>query len=471
MALQKPTKPKPKPPTPEQTRARVQADQEKAQRQFMSWLMKNAQYYMGLIGNMRPRTMQQDMQLARSLFPDYSGRILGNAALRRQATSDINSVFAPQLRHIEDIYRRRAQQGTAAIQGFTGSYMDRLGGIAPELIKDQNALIDQSRMLNETIAGYAKSRAGELAGGLEADLQGINASPGLTEATAGANEALAENAAGVMAASGGASVQRMIESAMPYQAYARNLPAYGASEGLRALQDFQRNINSSMREDIGGIQARMPEFTYNVYQNLLGQNQNLMNLGMQRGSNIANFIGQGQDRNQALILGQIGSALNAAQLFGNLYQGAGSNVIDTLPPFPDPSDNPLLDPQERRGAIFSTMADFVNNERQQDLAFWGPGGRAFQRPGEALNRLIKVLTGGFGMSWKQAFPYAQAYLRSLGINYTKPTPPRAINPPSEQGRGSFTPFEPSLPELKPGGIGDLWDAISGIFGGFSGRGP
>jgi len=276
------------------------------------------QNYSNMARYLQPLNVAAQMKQVGALYPEYRGKVLPDAQLRQQATGDVRSMMDPLLQRIRATYQQRGNAGTAAISGLTEQYTQRMQDWANQVQAQGAQAVQAEGGINASLADFTRNRNASLQEGLNQALQGINASPGLTAATAGQTGDLGNTAAVNTAALGQANTEQMLANTTALSQLAQAQPGLAAQQGVQQLGQFQSGLNQLMSQDLGQAEASMPQMVQAVYQSLLDRQQHGQDLGFQADqARAAALTGYRSDLNQLNLNRQLaasGVAENAARL-------------------------------------------------------------------------------------------------------------------------------------------------------------
>lgn len=367
--------------------------------------------YQALANQTRAPGMGADMKAVGALYPDYSGNVLSDIQLRKNAQQNVLGILGPQIQQIQGLYAQRGTAGTNAIGQLTNAYTGRMQDWSQDVAARNQASLAQMAGLEAGLANFTRDRNASLQGDLTGALQGMNAGGGLMAEAAGNNAALGNTAAVNTAALGTSSLQRMGTEAMAANSYAGMQPGFAAQEGQQQMGMFQSGLNQAMQSDVGDIRAKMPELIYQVYNNLLDNNNTQRQMKAQRGQSMTSAWGDAQDR----ALTSQSSSLQAAQ---GLAQLKAQQYADTLEAQPS---NEVTDPREVIAGVYNEIFPrFASNPKFMDLAGNTKGTWAWYHPKMALKQIetaLRTRSAGkvpAGVIRQQA----QEMMRELGLRLT-----------------------------------------------------
>jgi hypothetical protein len=294
--------------------AKQQADMIAAYNRFIAQYQAQAR-------QLRAPAVGAQMKALQGFYPDYSGNILTDIQLRRNANQDVMGIIGPQLKAISDLYTRRSAQGTSAIKDLTGDYFGRLQDQASATASAGAANLAQQQGLDAALANFSRDRNAQMP-----ELQAAAATmgdPNLTAATVGQNQALGNTGAVNVAALGTSSLQRMAADNRAQNAFAALQPGFASQEGQQQLGAFQSQIGEMMQTDIGDIRAKMPELVNQVYSTLINNNNTQRSLAAQRGQTLAGAYGDAQTN-------ALNSRIAQAAVLQNLASMTGGSISDLL---------------------------------------------------------------------------------------------------------------------------------------------
>lgn len=267
----------------------------------------------------RARPFGSEIALASRMFPDFGGSTLTPTQMRRQASADVQGILGPQIAQLKALYDQRSRSGSAAYRDFTNVYQGRLADIAQGVQGVNQQAYEQSLDANAALGDFVRDRGNSLSEGLAKQMAQINAPEGTVADVAGGAANFAWGSSNDVAAGGQIGLDQLLGDTRADTSFAKMLPAFGILEGQRELGNFQRGLNTQMREDVSGIMSRMPELTYNVYQNLLSNQQDTNQLRSQRAQTILSYLSDAQQRGLNANIAGAGISRDMAQMYADLY--------------------------------------------------------------------------------------------------------------------------------------------------------
>lgn len=187
--------------------------------------------------------------------------------LGAQAQALIQAQIAPLIAQINASIASRSQQGSAAIQQYTGQlaglegqYAPTMGAAYDKATSDLHAL---ETGLADRLGGAGKASAKEVTAALAQAGQDTTAAQGLA--------GVGKRAGNASAAKGGASEAALIASRAADQVYGAKLPGIVGLIGSQQGKDFQSSLNNELSQLLGGVQSQVPSLVAQTLQSLQAQ--------------------------------------------------------------------------------------------------------------------------------------------------------------------------------------------------------
>lgn len=393
-------------------------------------------YIKGYEGTFAPMPRAAIFDYANQLY----GRPTSQAALRGEASRNVNSSLSPLINQIQRQYAARAASGAKAITGYTNAFANRLGQIDDQMLAGNQQVAQQQAGIDAALADFVRNQGSSLSDSLGAVFSQMGAPQ--AEQSADVAAALAQGASNTVAGLGASTLSRLLAQGNADVNYARKLPGLATMQGRQTLGQFQADINRQQSEAIGGLQAQIPGMINDAY-NALQQRE----LARQQGR--AGTVDQLMARNLQAAIAAAGFNQNAdAQNRQYEYQwwnategpaginarGRGTTRGKTVKPVED-----------RVAENWESWTNFANNVK--DVVGTDPFGNqvvtstlGFQ---QLQKRLVPMIMRTAGIKNRSvATRYAMEVLASLGIFPQPKRPP--IGPPLAPIPGSPTedPYNP-----------------------------
>ncbi len=295
-----------------------------------------------------PSTSPMSMQAMARLISSYGGGFrpgkyqadpalaaFGPKQLRQQATGLVSSQVNPVIAEITKRINSQTAQGKAAIEGYTGQLVNRLGSLDDEVAGIYSDARSEQERINAALAGVVSGTGADQTAALQAAAAQGGAAPSgaerFAEAAAGATSA--------SAAQGASTLGRLVAQGAAATDLAAAQPGLADRYGQTALSNFLAQQGGALEGAVGDITAQVPGLVANTYQSLLDRELQKSGQRFQREDAFAGRAFQGgqaaQDRRQQLL----------TFLMGNETQKAG-----------------------QRGQREQSIADFVNQGETTNLA-------------------------------------------------------------------------------------------------------
>lgn len=427
------------------------------------------QNYIRYLSRLQPSTYAGSMREARKLFPPGQlGPMYTPKQLRGQAQAALKGIFDPRIKSIRDTYQRQAQLGAKNITGFTGTYMNRLGQIGPQLLANNQQAMNQQAAVGGALADYMRNTGAQLTGDLTARLEGANLSPGQIEGTVGNAADTGFLGSGALAASNAASLMRMGAEGNAWANWGAGLPGIAALQGQMELGKFQGQLADAFTSQMGDLQSEMAQAGLSIYQDLLDRDLERRNMGLNRSQAMASFLGDSRQRGLNAALGGASLMQNWANMLLDRelgFAGLASDDYATAASFYD-AQNPVATPQPP--APPPTPADMAAQRRELFDYVYGAFANSPLRNRSNLRpkvmAMLRQMSQGMGLNERQLTQMREQIITAIIGQRPKPTQkptapndgdPRA-DPPGEVDLG----YDPWI--TVPG---FMFDFPFGLFGG------
>lgn len=246
---------------------------------------------MSLISSVPPDLRPKPRPRQRIAIPDQTPamkRAMNRPARRPAPPSDaqlaqqqVSAAFDPVLSQISDAFARRGAAQQAAINGYSKTLADLMGGYAGEA---RDAYTGAAAGQSAIDAALAATRQGQGAGAqaeLAKQLADIHADPSTASRLAGGFSSDLAGEAQAAAGRGAANLSMLLGQGAHAQDYGAKLPTVAASMGLGATQRAQGQITNQLADAISQFEAKRPEAFQTALSNITTTRQRQAQLDLE----------------------------------------------------------------------------------------------------------------------------------------------------------------------------------------------
>lgn len=370
-------------------------------------------YIKGYEGTFAPMPRAAIFDYANQLY----GRPTSQAALRGEASRNVNSSLSPLINQINRSFAARAAQGAKAITGYTNAFAGRLGQLDDQMIAQNQQVAQQQAGLDAALADYVRNQGASLSDSLGATFSQMGAPQ--AEQSADVAAALAQGASSAVAGLGASTLSRLLAQGQADVNYAQKLPGLATMQGRNTLGAFQADLTRQQTESIGELRSQIPGMINDAYNALQSRE-----LARQQGR--AGTVDQLMSRNLQAAIAAAGFNQNADATnrqyeyqWWNATEGPAGQAAAARG---KPKGKTLKPVEDRVAENWESWTNFANNVK--DVVGTDPFGNqvvtstlGFQ---QLQKRLVPMIMRTAGIKNRNlATRYAAEVLASLGI-FPKP---------------------------------------------------